>query len=53
MERMMADEPDNLLLVMLRDIRAKQSEHSAHFEQIEVRLTGIEMQLDDYKKIVR
>ncbi len=49
----MADEPDNIVLVMLRDIRAKQNEHSTHFEQIETRLTDIEKQLDDYKKIVR
>jgi hypothetical protein len=49
----MADEPDNLVLVMLRDIRATQNEHSAHFGQIEARLTDIEKQLDDYKKIVR
>jgi hypothetical protein len=49
----MADEPDNLVLVMLREIRAKQDEHSAHFEQIEARLGDVEKQLDDYKKIVR
>jgi hypothetical protein len=53
MELMMADEPDNLVLVMLRDIRAKQDEHSIHFEQIESRLTDVEKQLGDYKKIVR
>ena len=49
----MADEPENIVLVMLRDIRAKQDEHSAHFEQIEARLGSVERQLDDYKKIVR
>jgi hypothetical protein len=49
----MTDEPDNLVLVMLRDIRTKQDEHSARFERIEGRLVGIEKQLDDYKKIVR
>jgi hypothetical protein len=47
----MADEPQNMVLVMLRDIRAKQDEHSAHFEQIEARLDDVEKQLDDYKKI--
>ena len=46
----MADEPDNLVLVMLRDIRAKQDEHSIHFEQIESRLTDVGKQLGDYKK---
>jgi hypothetical protein len=49
----MADEPENIVLVMLRDIRAKQDEHSAHFVQIEARLGSVEKQLDDYKKIVR
>ena len=49
----MADEPDNLVLVMLRDIRAKQDEHSIHFEQIESRPTDVGKQLGDYKKIVR
>jgi tRNA/tmRNA/rRNA uracil-C5-methylase (TrmA/RlmC/RlmD family) len=52
-ELRMADEPDNLVLVMLRDIRAKQNEHSANFERIEKRLGDIEKQLDDYKKIAR
>jgi len=49
----MADEPQNMVFVMLRDIRAKQDEHSAHFAQIEARLGDVEKQLDDYKKIVR
>jgi tetrahydromethanopterin S-methyltransferase subunit G len=49
----MADEPQNMVLVMLRDIRAKQDEHSTHFEQIETRLDDVEKQLEDYKKIVR
>jgi hypothetical protein len=37
---------------MLRDIRAKQNEHSKQFEHIEARLTDIETQLDDYKKLL-
>jgi hypothetical protein len=49
----MADEPQSIVLVMLRDIRAKQDEHSAHFQQIEARLGEVEKQLDDYRKIVR
>jgi hypothetical protein len=48
----MADEPQNIVLVMLRDIRAKQDEHSAHFEQIEARLGSVEKQLNDCKRIV-
>jgi hypothetical protein len=49
----MPDERQSIVLGMLRDIRAKQDEHSAHFEQIEARLGDVEKQLDDYKKIVR
>jgi dGTP triphosphohydrolase len=49
----MTEEPQSIVLVMLRDIRAKQDEHSTHFEQIEARLGDVEKQLDDYKKIVR
>jgi hypothetical protein len=48
----MADEPGNLVLVMLRDIRAKQDEHSTYFESIEKRLHNIQSQLDDHKCIV-
>jgi hypothetical protein len=48
----MADEPQSNVLVMLRDIRAMQDEHSAHFERIEARLGDVEKQLDDHKKIV-
>ena len=47
----MPDEPQSIVLVMLRDIRAKQDEHSAHLEQIEARLGDVEKQLDDCKKI--
>jgi len=41
----MAEEPDNLVLQLLRAIRAKQDDHSARFDEIEevlreVRLTG-------------
>jgi uncharacterized coiled-coil DUF342 family protein len=55
MESLMVDEPDNLVLVRLREIRAKQDEHSAqfvemharfeemreHFVEVEGRLTNI------------
>jgi hypothetical protein len=49
----MTKEPENLTDVMLRDIRAKQDEHSMGLERIETRLGDVERQLDDYKKIVR
>jgi hypothetical protein len=49
----MADEPQSIVLIMLRDIRARQDEHSVHFAQIESRLGDVEKQLDDCKKIVR
>jgi hypothetical protein len=49
----MADEPGNIVLLTLRDIRAKQDEHSACFQRIEARLGDVEKQLYDYKKIVR
>jgi hypothetical protein len=49
----MADEPQNVVLVMLRDIRAKQDEHSTHFVQIEARLGDVEKQLDDMTKIAK
>jgi hypothetical protein len=49
----MADEPENIVLVMLRDIRAKLDEHSTHFERMEARLGDVEKQLDDHKTIVR
>ena len=47
----MPDEPRNIVLVMLRDIRAQQDEHSAHFEQIEAPWGDVERQLEDYMKI--
>jgi hypothetical protein len=47
----MPDERQSIVLGMLRDIRAKQDEHSAQFEQIEARLGDVEKQLDDHKKI--
>jgi ABC-type Fe3+-citrate transport system substrate-binding protein len=49
----MTKEPENLTHVMLREIRAKQDEHSTRLERIETRLGDVERQLDDYKKIVR
>lgn len=45
----MADEPDDLVIVMLRNIRTRQDERLTRFEQIESRLTDVEKQRDDYK----
>jgi hypothetical protein len=49
---MMADEPDNIIPVMLADIRTTDG-CSRYFDEIEMRPTDIEKQLDDGKKIVR
>jgi len=53
----MADEPDNLVLVMLREIRGDIRELSNRVGKLEasfdVRMGNVEKQLDDYKKIVR
>jgi hypothetical protein len=43
----MAEEPDNMVLVILRDIRAKQDEHSAKLEAVETRVRHIEKQVED------
>ena len=48
----MADEPRNIVLLMLRDIRAKQDEHSARFAQIETHLDDVEKQPDLNRRIV-
>ena len=48
----MADGPQNMVLVMLRDLRAKQDEHAAAFAQIEMRLDDVEKQPDVYRRIV-
>jgi hypothetical protein len=47
----MPDERQSIVLCMLRDIRAKQDERSAHFGRIEARLGDVEKQLNDYKKV--
>jgi hypothetical protein len=53
----MADEPDNLVLVMLREMRGDLREVSETVgklkEQFETRVGHIEKQLDDMTKIVR
>ena len=43
----MANEPDNLTHILLRDIRAKQDEHTARFDAVESRLRHVEKQVED------
>ncbi len=48
----MADEPDNITLVMLREIRAKQDEHTQRFDSVEGRLENVEKQLGNMAKVI-
>jgi hypothetical protein len=48
----MAKEPENMIQVPFRDIRAMQDEHSAKFEAVETRARHIESQLDDFRMTV-
>ncbi len=43
----MAKEPDNIVHVLLREIRAKQDEHTARFDSVESRLRHLEKQGED------
>ena len=43
----MADEPDNLVLVHLREIRAKLEEHDRRFDSMEKRFDKLDKRLDD------
>src|SRR6476660_5131069 len=42
----MANEPDNLILVHLREIRATLAEHSARFDRIDERFAQVEARMD-------
>jgi tetrahydromethanopterin S-methyltransferase subunit G len=44
----MANEPDNLVLVQLREIRATQAEHSERFDQINKRLDQMDKRFEDF-----
>lgn len=46
----MANDSDNLVLRMLREIRAKQDEHSAKFEHIDTRFDRTDARLDTMSK---
>ncbi len=48
----MAREPENMVLVVLREIREKQDEHSDRFDRLETRMRHVERQLDDLSKVV-
>ncbi len=48
----MAKDPDNLVLVMLREIPAKQDEHSGRFAAIETELADVKKQLGSMSKVV-
>ena len=43
----MSKEPENLTHILLRDIRAKQDEHTARFDAVESRLRHVEKQVED------
>ena len=48
----MSDEPDNIVLRHLRDIRAKQDEHSGQFERLGARLDRVQKQLSGLQEVV-
>jgi hypothetical protein len=49
----MAREPDNIVLTMLREIRAKQDEHSGVLREHTQKFEHLERRLDDLAKVVR
>jgi aminoglycoside phosphotransferase len=51
--RDMAGEPDNMVLIMLREIRAKQEDHSQVLADQTRRFDHLERRLDDLSKVVR
>ncbi len=48
----MAKEPENMVHVLLRDIRAKQDEHFTKLDAVETRVRHVESQLDDLRMAV-
>jgi hypothetical protein len=48
----MGEEPENMIHVLLRDIRAKQDELSIRLEAVETRVGRIESQYDDLRMTV-
>ncbi len=49
----MAQEPENMTLVLVREIRAKQDEHTQTLSDHTRRFEHMEKRLDDLTKIVR
>ena len=49
----MAEEPDNVVPVLLREIRATQLEHSASLRALEDRSQRVEKQLEDLQAQLR
>jgi hypothetical protein len=45
----MANEPDNLVLVQLREIRATQAEHSAQFALVNERFARVDRRFDEMR----
>ncbi len=43
----MPDEPDNLILQLLRDIRAKLGDHDVRFDRVDKRLAAVEQRIDE------
>ena len=43
----MADAPENLVLELLRDIRAKRDEHDRRFDMLERRLGDLDRKIED------
>ena len=46
----MADDPDNIVLVMLRDIRGKLDEHDKRFDAMDEQFRAIDKQFDGVRK---
>ncbi|WP_442583269.1 hypothetical protein ACSBOB_15465 [Mesorhizobium sp. ASY16-5R] len=46
----MAEEPDNILLRLLRDIRAKQDEHDKRFDAHDKRFDDLDKAIEDWKE---
>ncbi len=48
----MADEPNHVVLVLLREIRATQAEHTERLERVERRLEGIDGRINDESRMI-
>ena len=48
----MTEDTENIVLRLLREIRAKQDEHSAQFVSVEQRMTTLERKMDDVNESV-